>query len=146
MTRISTRPMSWGFTLVELIFFIVIIGIIGAVMGPVFGRAFSSLHIIGDGVRGHYLAQERLEEMCAGMRETDSEDWFPGIRDESETITLDGSRLVRIVQVQGADLNGDDLACTGLSYSGEPFKCVTVTVKHADTGEFLGDGRMVLAQ
>ena len=133
-----------GLTLIELIFFIVVISIVAATMAPLFSQLFSTLHVVSEGVQGHYLVQERLEKMTAKMR-TDQADWFPNLQDQSVTINLDGVQFVRTVQVQGAILNGTDLACTGSPHTSEVFKCVTVSVSRADTGEFLGDGRIMLA-
>ena len=127
-----------GFTLIELIFFIVVVAIAAAAMAPLFGQALSGLDGIGERVQAHYLVQEWLE--------TRAVEPFPGIADETGTVTLDGIPFTREQSVEGAALDGTTLACTGSPHVDEAFKCVTVTVRRAGAGEILASGRKMVAE
>ncbi|MBF0178930.1 MAG: type II secretion system protein [Magnetococcales bacterium] len=131
-----------GFSLIEVIFFIVIAGISLSAITPLYMTVLSNLHIVSDGLQAEFLAQESLESVAATYGKGNdplafnriSEANFPtqnGI-DIGGTITFD-----RVIAIEGRIPGKTPDPCTGQPYNGEAGKCVKVTVKASSTGEVL---------
>ncbi|MBF0190854.1 MAG: type II secretion system protein [Magnetococcales bacterium] len=138
---------SQGFTLIEMIFFIVIAGISLAGIVPLYNTVLVNLHVLNDGMQAEYLGLEMVETLVsanaggAGFANL-TEANFP-----SQTgIDLGGTlRFDRVVQIEGMIPGQQPNPCTGLEYNGESFKCLTVTVAENGSGQVLFKQQMVNA-
>lgn len=140
------RVKQKGFTLIEVIFFIVVVGIAMAGITPLYMQVLSGLHVLNEGMQAEFLGREMSESLRAAYGKDGSgfvnltQANFP-----SQTgIDLgSGFQFDRTVEVQGMIPGQLPDPCTGQPYNGESFKCLTVTVKASGSGEILFQERMV---
>ncbi len=119
---------SSGFSLIELIIVIVVVGISVVILLPVFSNVITSAHRVSELHQGQLLAQERMSQML-NTRWADG--GFADIVDDEESIDLGGPvQFDRELEVQGGVFNSGtgSLSCSGSAYNNEDYKCVIITV------------------
>ncbi len=138
---IYRQAQGGGFTLIELIVVIVVMGI--ALLGfmPVFNHVLSAEHRISESHQGQLLVQERMSQVLAARWGSSG---FTGIIDglfaDESAMDLGGAvRFDRKVEIQGAYFatGSQTLSCSGSAYNNEDYKCVIVTVSVAGEGSTL---------
>lgn len=141
------RKSCGGFSLLELIFFLVVAGISMAGITPLYLQVLSTLHILDDGLQAEYLGLETVESMKAAYGNGSgfanlTEANFPSQTGISigGTITFD-----RTVEIEGMVPGQTPDPCTGQEYAGEAYKCLTVTVMATGSSEILFRERVVNA-
>ncbi|MBF0358269.1 MAG: prepilin-type N-terminal cleavage/methylation domain-containing protein [Magnetococcales bacterium] len=129
-----TTKSSSGFSLLELIIVIVVVGISVVILLPVFSRVITSSHRVSELHQGQLLAQERMGQM---LQTRWADDGFNNIVDDNESIDLGGPVLFdRELSVQGGVFNSGNgsLSCSGSAYNSEAYKCVIIKVGIAGEG------------
>ncbi len=134
-----------GFTLIEVIFFIVVTGIAMAGITPLYMQVLSNLHTLNDGMQAEFLGREMSESLRAAYAKGSGFNNLTEANFPSKTgIDLGGTVLFdRTVKIEGMIPGQLPDPCTGKSYSGEAFKCLTVTVTASGTGSVLFKEHMV---
>ncbi|MEO5344884.1 MAG: type II secretion system GspH family protein [Magnetococcus sp. YQC-9] len=136
-----------GFTLIEMIFFIVISGISLAGIIPLYNQVLSSLHVLDEGMQAEYLGLEMVETLKSVYNKGNGyanlvEANFP----PEYGINIGGTlQFDRTVQIEGMIPGQAPNPCTGQEYNGEPFKCLTVTVTKSGSSGALFQERLVNA-
>lgn len=137
-----------GFTLMEMIAFIVVVGIAGAGLAGVFTQVMQGTSITVDGPRATLLAQGKLEEVLAR--------WWDDRQNQGKTLaqfytdrctgqsTFDDTALGfgRDVQCTGLTASGNTLTCGGTPAAPVSGLCVTVAITRG--GQPLGSLQTVL--
>ncbi|MBF0273393.1 MAG: type II secretion system protein [Magnetococcales bacterium] len=138
---------SQGFTLIEVIFFIVIAGVSMAGLVPLYNTVLLNLHVLSDGMQAEYLALEMVETLTAAYAKGAGFANLTEANFPSQTgIDLGGTmRFDRIIQIEGMIPGKQPNPCTGMEYNGEPFKCLTMTVMENGSGRVLFKQQMVSA-
>ncbi|MEO5330518.1 MAG: prepilin-type N-terminal cleavage/methylation domain-containing protein [Magnetococcus sp. YQC-5] len=136
---------SHGFTLIEVIFFIVVVGVSMAGITPLYMTVLSNLHTLNDGMQAEYLGWESVEKLKAAYANGSGFAKLTEVNFPSESgINLGGTVLFdRTIEIEGMIPGKTPDPCTGQAYNGELFKCLTVTVKVNGSGEVLFIERMV---
>ncbi|MBF0213988.1 MAG: type II secretion system protein [Magnetococcales bacterium] len=141
----SVNRTTGGFSLIEMILFIVVVGISMAGIIPLYNTVLSNLHVISDSMQAEYLALEMAETLRAAYAKgagfvNVTEANFP-----SQTgIDVGGTlRFDRTVVIEGMIPGQLPNPCTGQEYNGEAYKCVTVTVSETGSGTVLFREHMV---
>ncbi|MBF0455832.1 MAG: prepilin-type N-terminal cleavage/methylation domain-containing protein [Magnetococcales bacterium] len=139
-----------GFTLIEMVIIIVLLGVSAVGMIPLFTQVLTSAHEISELHQGQLLAQERIEEVVAARRGAAG---FSGLTEalfaSERGIDLGGAvRFDRLVQVEGGvfDSVANTLRCSGWDYNNEEYKCVIVEVRTAGEGRILSQRRALFAR
>lgn len=136
-----------GFSLIEMILFIVVTGIAMLGIVPLYNNVLANLHLISDTMQAEYLGLEMVERLTAtyfnapvgapaGSRN------FVGITSAnfpSETAIDMGAGLKfdRTVTVEGMVPGQTPNPCTGSAYNGESYKCVIVVVTPNGSNQIL---------
>ncbi|GAB0057151.1 hypothetical protein SIID45300_01474 [Candidatus Magnetaquicoccaceae bacterium FCR-1] len=132
---------SAGFTLFELILFIVITGITATGLIPLYNNVLSNLHVMNEGMQASYLGWEMIETLKsingynppAGFGNLIEANFPP-----EYGIDVGGQlRFDRFVQIEGMIPGQMPTPCTGQEYNNEAFKCITVSVRKTGTSENL---------
>ncbi|MBF0368171.1 MAG: prepilin-type N-terminal cleavage/methylation domain-containing protein [Magnetococcales bacterium] len=136
--RIFKAHRQAGFSLIELIIFIVIISITIAGVVPMFMEALSS-SFVRENIQARFLAQEVLEEIYGDVNENGSAGFdrinstnYPGDLDLDIGANINFDRLITLGE---GTLSGTTVTCdydTAPSPSSD-YGCVTVTVKVASS-------------
>ncbi|MBF0626877.1 MAG: type II secretion system protein [Magnetococcales bacterium] len=140
-----SKRKAGGFSLIELIFFIVISGITLVGIVPLYTTVLTNLHVHSDIVQAEYLGWEMAETLQSAYNKGDgfldlTEAKFP----TQTGIDLGGTlKFDRLVEVEGMIPGRLPNPCTGQEYAGEPYKCLTVIVKQAGTNQELFRVRMI---
>ncbi|MBF0445314.1 MAG: type II secretion system protein [Magnetococcales bacterium] len=137
---------SSGYSLIELIFVIVILGVAAVGLLPMFGQALSSAQQISEMHQGQMLAQEAMSQIVADR-------WgdvgFTGVVAQEKQIDIGGPLLFeQIVEVQGGVYNSfnSSLSCSGSPYNNENYKCVIIKIKIASEEALLVRRWTILAR
>jgi prepilin-type N-terminal cleavage/methylation domain-containing protein len=137
---------SYGYSLIELIIVIVILGFSAVGLLPMLSQALSSAQIISEMHQGQLLAQEGMSQIVADR-------WgdvgFTGVVDQEKQIDLGGSLLFdQLVEVQGGIYNSfnSTLSCSGSPYTNENYKCVIIRIKIASEDTLLARRWTILAR
>jgi prepilin-type N-terminal cleavage/methylation domain-containing protein len=137
---------SPGYSLIELIFVIVILGVSAVGILPMFSQALTSTQKISELHQGQLLAQEGINQVVADK-------WgdvgFTGVLAQEEQIDLGGSLIFdKIVEVQGGIYNSSNssLSCSGSPYSDEDYKCVIVKIQITGEEAILAKRWTILAR
>lgn len=124
-----------GFTLIELIFFMVMLGLVVVGIVPLVDRIFSDLHRVMEYTQGYFLAQGVLEQTYARNEggAFDQIVWDEACLDPNEFPSLRCE-----MDVVGATFDADTgiFNCTN-GYSNENYKCVTVTIYSIHSNEVI---------
>lgn len=141
-----------GYTLIELVVAIVILGVVVVGLLPVFSNILSSSHRVGEMHQGALLVRERMEDVIAVRRQMG----FTGFAELTaerfgDEIALDlGGPILfdRSVSIQGGEFYPIDgsLGCGGFPYNGEAYKCVKVVVKTNGEGVVLSQRSIIFAK
>ncbi|MEO5363914.1 MAG: type II secretion system GspH family protein [Magnetococcus sp. DMHC-8] len=136
----NRRRPDQGFSLLELIVWMVVVSLAAAGLIPLFGQVFSSLHWATEGMQGHWLAQAVVEQMNAQDAELGG---FEQIR-AGECLKPDGLTpwagdlpLTCQITLRGAEPRwaANIMECTPHAYADGDYKCVTVTLRQRLSGE-----------
>jgi prepilin-type N-terminal cleavage/methylation domain-containing protein len=123
---------SSGFSLIELIIVIVVVGISVVILLPVFSNVITSSHRISELHQGQLLVQDKMSQMLK-MHWADNK--FNEITDEVESLDLGGPvQFDRELEVQGGNSVNGSLSCSGSAYNNEDYKCLIITVGIAGEG------------
>lgn len=128
-----------GATLIELIFFMVVVSLAVVGIVPLVDQVFSSLHVAKEGAQGQFLAQAVLEQAYA----RNDDGGFDQII--SEVNCLDRFSLASNLpmrcqtEVVGAtfDVDTGDFNCKTHLGETENYKCITATIRQIDTNEVI---------
>lgn len=134
----KTGRRSWGFTLIELIFLMVLVSIVAVGVAPLVAQVFSHVHVVKEGVQGHFLLRAVLAQTYARYENG----MFDQIVSEENCLDSDGENWTAgfpfhcQMVVVGADFNAvaGTLGCKSDLSANEGYKCVTVTIRRIDTG------------
>jgi prepilin-type N-terminal cleavage/methylation domain-containing protein len=135
VTVFPDRGGKGGFTLVELIITIVVLGITLLGLQPVFSHVLASAHRVSELHQGQLLAQEQMSELLAD-RLHGTGPGYSGLAAMAGTsrIDLGGPVLFeRTVAVEGGIFNIDDnsLSCSGSAFANEEYACLIIEVRVA---------------
>ncbi|MBF0381431.1 MAG: type II secretion system protein [Magnetococcales bacterium] len=120
-----------GYSLIELVFVIVILAIVAVGLLPLFNIAITSAQEVSEIHQGQLLAQEGMSQIANQVQRGSG---FVGVVDETLQIDLGGPLVFeKIVEVQGGlfNSNNSSLSCSGSPYNDERYKCVFITIKIA---------------
>ncbi|MBF0163268.1 MAG: prepilin-type N-terminal cleavage/methylation domain-containing protein [Magnetococcales bacterium] len=128
-----------GFSLIEMIFFIVVLGISMAGIIPLYNNVLSNLHVMDEGMQAEYLGLEMVETLKSVYNKGAG---FIKIVDANfpSQYGIDiGGRLQfdRVVVIEGMIPGLVPGPCTGQDYIDEDFKCITVKVLRSGSSEVL---------
>ncbi|MBF0440222.1 MAG: type II secretion system protein [Magnetococcales bacterium] len=136
-----------GFTLIEVIFFIVISAIAMAGIAPLYMTVLSDLQALSVGMQAEYLGWERLEALKSTYGNGEGFDKLTTANFPAESgLDIGGTVLFdRSVTIEGGTvLTGAlNLSCSGQAYQGEPYKCLIVQVAAQGSSSVLFKQRMV---
>lgn len=136
----SGQRKSCGFTLIELILFIVVtsISVLGII--PLYNNILTNLHVMDDGIQAKYLGIEMVETLKSVNRKDGSgfasliEANFPAERG----IDIGGqTRFDRFVTIEGMIMGQLPTPCTKQEYNGEANKCIYVSVTKSGSSQTL---------
>ncbi|MBF0126096.1 MAG: hypothetical protein HQM02_02695 [Magnetococcales bacterium] len=139
------RLTAGGFTLLEVIFFIVVTGLSLASITPLYMTIFSNLTALNEGMQAEYLGQETVEAMKSAYGKGEGFGKLLEANFPSETgIDVGGAATFdRTIEIEGYVPGQTPNPCTGQEYNGESYKCLTVTVKVNGSSTILFRERMV---
>ena len=129
-----------GFTLIEFILVIVIMGIALLGLMPVFNHVIASAHRVSELHQAQLLAQEWMSQGVATRWGTAG---FEGLNTvlfvEDPDAAVGPVLFERCVEIQSGSYNSgsNSLACSGAAYINEDYKCLIVTVRLAEEGSTL---------
>ncbi|MBF0425033.1 MAG: type II secretion system protein [Magnetococcales bacterium] len=140
----SVRPsaLRGGFTLIELIVFILVVAIAMLAIVPLYLQVAVGAKSTREMLQGQYLAQERLEQMVAEVYKGGGFSAITAANFPSETNLNIGANINfdRTVVIEGATFAGGTLTCNGNGvYTSESYKCVYIRVyRSGSTANVLG--------
>ncbi|MBF0416840.1 MAG: type II secretion system protein [Magnetococcales bacterium] len=138
------RRKAAGFTLFELILFIVVTSISLAGIIPLYNNVLTGLQVVDELTQAEYLGLEMVETLRSVYNEGIGYANLIEANFPSElAINIGGTyRFDRFVQIEGMIPGLNPGPCTGLEYNGEPFKCLTVSVKRSGSDAVLFQERL----
>ncbi|MBF0369667.1 MAG: type II secretion system protein [Magnetococcales bacterium] len=137
-----------GFTLIELVLFLVVIAIaIGGIL-PLFLQVLSGINVFREQVQADFLAREILEEIQAQQFRGGGFSAITVAAYEGDEVIDIGAEVLfnRNVDLMGASLSGSAITCTGSDPAGESYLCVKVTVTNLENSEHLAQSQTVLSR
>ena len=148
MKRLSCER---GFTLIELIIFIVVIGLVMAGMVSVVGQVLSRLHHMPEYIQGYFLVQAMVDQMNAQDAEAEIGEIVSGSCQQPNGVTPwvagDVAMTCEVDEVVAVpNFVTNSFECTNQIYTEEPFKCVTITIRSQDSNEVISFARGLYAQ
>jgi prepilin-type N-terminal cleavage/methylation domain-containing protein len=136
-----TQLNQTGFTLIELIVALVLLGICVVGLMPVFQQILGANHRIGEMHQAQLLAQEKMAEVLEARWGSGGFNGIDPSRFPDEIgFDIGGPvRFDRAVEIQGGSFNGNDnsFICSGAAYINETHRCVFVTVRLTGEGTLL---------
>ncbi|MBF0136339.1 MAG: prepilin-type N-terminal cleavage/methylation domain-containing protein [Magnetococcales bacterium] len=128
-------PSTKGFTLIELIVFIVVVAVVMAGIVPLYLQVTLGSKNTREMLQAQYLAQERIEQMEAEKSKGGGFTSVTTTNFPNETNINIGASLNfdRTVAIQGATLAGGTLTCDGTNYTSGDYKCIFVQVYRTGT-------------
>lgn len=141
-----------GFSLIEFVFWIVVVSVIAAGMIPLVGQVLSSLHLATEGMQAHLLAQAVVEQMN-GVEENRGFDQIQGgacLKPDGVTPWV-GAGLPFTCQITlwkaEPKLALNTVECTNQAYvDGDPHKCLLVALRHTPSNEPLAQIRALFSR
>ncbi|MBF0193011.1 MAG: type II secretion system protein [Magnetococcales bacterium] len=137
---------SSGYSLIELVFVIVILGVSAVGVLPMFSQALFSAQKISEMHQGQMLAQEAINKV---VKDKWGEVGFTGIVASLSQVDIGGPLIFEeIVEVEGGIYNSSDnsIFCSGSTYTDENYKCVTIKIKIAFEEEILAKRWIIISK
>ncbi|MBF0152493.1 MAG: type II secretion system protein [Magnetococcales bacterium] len=139
---LPSRLPDSGFTLIELIVFIVVVSIALLAVVPLYFQVATGAKFAREMMQAQYLAQERLEEMISEKYMGGGFASITSANYPSQTNIDIGANINfdRTVIIEGGSLAGGTMTCNGTGvYTAESYKCVYVNVfRNGSTANRLG--------
>lgn len=149
----STQPVAanqQGFSLIEFIFWIVVVSVTAAGMIPLVSQVLSTLHLASEGMQAHLLAQAVVEQMNAVEENSGFEQIQAGECRKPDGTPWVGAGLPLTCQVTlwaaEPKLALNTMECTNQAYVDGEYKCVLVALHHTPSNEPIAQVRALFAR